>query len=197
MFTYLLGVILAVTAPVSQTKPYDYHINIAHAQTASLDSSLLEVSDIPHPPENLPLAEKIGEDIAQDDFDHLSSPEAIVGLKNDVVASDEDTAGSLYNELGRKEEIEEITRLIQREFGVEWVVALTVARCESELKPKAKNKHSTAKGIFQILDGTWKHFKCEGDPLNAEDNIVCGKKVLDGQGLGGGWSESFSCWKNI
>ena len=170
-----------------------YYAHTVYA--SSLASSVLSVQNVPE----TVLSDKIaqdefeGEDIAQDDFDPQSSPEAIVGLKNDVVASDEDTAGSLYNELGRKEEI---TRLIQREFGVEWVVALTVARCESELKPKAKNKHSTAKGIFQILDGTWKHFKCEGDPLNAEDNIVCGVKILEGQKLAA-WSESFSCWKNI
>ena len=91
---------------------------------------------------------------------------------------------------------EEIIKKIKDTFPND-IVMLKVAQCESELNPKAKNKTSTAKGIFQILDGTWKHFKCEGNPLNAEDNIVCGKKVLDGQGLGGGWSESFSCWKNI
>lgn len=91
----------------------------------------------------------------------------------------------------------EIVGLIRENFGADADVMLEVARCESELNPKAKNKHSTAKGLFQILDGTWQHFKCEGDPLNAEDNIACGKKVLDGQGLGGGWKESFSCWKNL
>ena len=76
-------------------------------------------------------------------------------------------------------------------------MALEVAKCESELNPKAKNRKSTAKGIFQILDGTWKHFNCSGDVLNAEDNVSCAKKVLDGQGLGGGWSESYHCWKNF
>ena len=73
---------------------------------------------------------------------------------------------------------------------------LSVAKCESNFSEKARNKNSTAKGIFQILDGTWKHFKCSGDVLKAEDNLACGVKILAGQGLSA-WSESFSCWKNI
>ena len=75
-------------------------------------------------------------------------------------------------------------------------IMLKVAKAESGLNPKAKNPNSSATGIFQILAGTWKHFACEGEPTNAEDNIVCAKKVLDGQGLGA-WSESYPLWKHF
>ena len=54
MLELLISVILSV-APISlHQKPYAYHINIAHAQTASLSSSLLAVSEIPHPPKTCP-----------------------------------------------------------------------------------------------------------------------------------------------
>jgi hypothetical protein len=33
--------------------------------------------------------------------------------------------------------------------------AVSVARCESNLKPWAKNPRSTASGVFQFLSGTW------------------------------------------
>ena len=73
-------------------------------------------------------------------------------------------------------------------------IMLEVAKAESGLNPKAKNPNSSATGIFQILTGTWKHFNCEGEPMNAEDNIVCAKKILEGQGLGA-WQESYPLWK--
>jgi len=96
-----------------------------------------------------------------------------------------------------KEEKEEtipetIPEMIQRYFPDDPIM-LKIAQCESELFPTAKNPNSSAKGIFQIINGTWQHFKCEGDVLNAEDNIKCGVKILKGQGLAA-WQESASCW---
>ena len=92
--------------------------------------------------------------------------------------------------------VEEIKDLIRQYFPDEPLMVKIVA-CESQYIPDAKNKTSSAKGLLQILDGTWKHFKCEGDVLNAEDNLARGVKILNGQGLSA-WSESFkNCWKNI
>lgn len=176
MLELLISVILSV-APISlHQKPYAYHINIAHAQTASLASSLLAISDIPHPPLKSLALEENSENTAYYDFDTQSSPEAIVERKT----------------LG----VEEIKDLIRQYFPDEPLMVKIVA-CESQYIPDAKNKTSSAKGLLQILDGTWKHFKCEGDVLNAEDNLACGVKILNGQGLSA-WSESFkNCWKNI
>lgn len=46
------------------------------------------------------------------------------------------------------------------------------------IDPKAKNPNSTAKGIFQILDGTWKLYECTGDVFNIEDNTRCANKIM-------------------
>mgnify|MGYP001614729542 FL=1 len=173
MFTYLLSVILAVTAPVLQTKPYAYHINIAHAQTASLASSLLAVSDIPHPPEKPPQDEKTGENTERDD--HLGDITALVNTERETLG------------------VEAIKDLIRQTFPNDPVM-LNVAKAESGFNPNAKNPNSSAKGIFQIISGTWKHFECQGEPMNAKNNISCAKKVLEGQGLGA-WQESYPLWK--
>lgn len=103
--------------------------------------------------------------------------------------------GYLYIPEQEKTTREDIIKTINETFPDEPLM-LKIAWCESRLETKAKNPTSSAKGLFQILDGTWEHFKCEGDPFNAEDNIKCGKKILDGQGLSA-WESSFSCWKYL
>jgi hypothetical protein len=48
-----------------------------------------------------------------------------------------------------------------------------IANCESSLNPLAKNKHSTAGGLFQFTDPTWKWLKCEGSKYNPIDATKC------------------------
>ena len=54
---------------------------------------------------------------------------------------------------------------------------------ESGWYEKAKNSRSSAKGFAQILDGTWKHFKCDGNPLNGFDNLDCALKIYSKNGF--------------
>jgi hypothetical protein len=54
-------------------------------------------------------------------------------------------------------------------YDVDTDTALRIANCESEYKYNAKNKHSTATGIYQILRGSWNDEW--GDRLNYKDNI--------------------------
>lgn len=68
-----------------------------------------------------------------------------------------------------------------------------VAFCESSYREDAKSKHSTAKGIFQVINGTWRSYGCTGDPLNADDNIKCAKKIYERSGLRP-WNASVGCW---
>lgn len=51
------------------------------------------------------------------------------------------------------------------------------------MNPLAKNKRSSARGLFQIIAGTWYSNDCVGDKYNYQDNITCAYKILDGQGL--------------
>jgi hypothetical protein len=68
-----------------------------------------------------------------------------------------------------------------------------IAKCESGNNPLAKNKLSSAKGLLQILDGTWDSFSCEGNVLNADDNMRCGMKIATRSGLHH-WDPSRACW---
>lgn len=181
MFEIFTTMVLAVAAIISPIKPDTNHIYIA--QASSLNDAVLRVVEIPHPPEKSFLSDEKTEEVVRGDFDIQMQPIAVsVENSGDIEPNQDPTK-------------QEIAKMIKKAFPDEPLM-LKIAICESELEPKAKNKHSTAKGIFQILDGTWKHFKCKGDPFNAEDNISCGKKVLDGQGLSA-WSESFSCWRRM
>jgi hypothetical protein len=90
--------------------------------------------------------------------------------------------------------------IIDMFFGVHAQEAQEVAQCESGLQPFSKSHISTAKGLFQIIDGTWKTYRCDGDPLNAVDNTRCAKKIYDHQkswNTKGGWKASYSCHKQV
>lgn len=51
--------------------------------------------------------------------------------------------------------------------------ALSIAHCESNFGKYIYNfEGSSAKGIFQFTDKTWKYY-CKGDVLNPVDNIRC------------------------
>jgi len=72
---------------------------------------------------------------------------------------------------------------------------IQVARCESgfNLNPNASNKTSTAKGVYQILIGTWESNDCGGKRNNFVDNIDCAYKIYAKRGLQP-WNASKSCW---
>jgi soluble lytic murein transglycosylase-like protein len=50
-------------------------------------------------------------------------------------------------------------------------VAFAIAICESTLNPYAKNPNSTAKGLFQFLDGTWSWIGANGSPYDVDEQI--------------------------
>jgi hypothetical protein len=91
-------------------------------------------------------------------------------------------------------------QIIEIFFGEKADQAKEVAKCESGLYPGAKSSKSTAKGLFQIIDGTWRAYKCDGNPLNSADNARCAKKIYDKNqrwDTGGGWKASYWCHKQV
>jgi hypothetical protein len=74
--------------------------------------------------------------------------------------------------------------------------AIRIAKAESNFNQYAKNPNSTAKGIFQFIDGTWRA-NClkDGNVYDFKANIDCFWKVYKVQGAQpwmssiGGWNE--------
>lgn len=96
----------------------------------------------------------------------------------------------------KPEEPESVEDKILKAWGpTEGKRALKVAFCESSHNPKASHSNSSAKGLFQIIDGTWRGYKCEGDPLNPDDNIACAYKIYqrNGWGSSASWKASQPC----
>ena len=50
-------------------------------------------------------------------------------------------------------------------------VALNIAECESSFKWDAKNPSSTASGVYQFTDPTWKFIKADNTQLDYKENI--------------------------
>jgi soluble lytic murein transglycosylase-like protein len=78
-------------------------------------------------------------------------------------------------------------------------VFIRIARAESGLNQYAKNPKSTAKGIYQFIDGTWRAYcLADGNVYNFVDNINCFYKVLAKDGFPKGlshWNASKGVWK--
>ena len=64
-----------------------------------------------------------------------------------------------------------------KEYEVNCLLAADLAEWESQLNPSAQNPNTTAKGIYQFLDGTWEEL-CEGNVLDEKDNIVCFMELM-------------------
>ena len=99
------------------------------------------------------------------------------------------------------EEAKTIPELIEyhsKKNGLPVETMKAIAFAESTYRPKVKNDHSTATGLFQIVIGTWQHFKCTGSRTDAEDNIKCAMKIATEINKGGGlhhWNESADKWR--
>jgi hypothetical protein len=66
--------------------------------------------------------------------------------------------------------------ILYAEGKVNVATALRIADCESKTGTQLFNPNSSAKGIYQFIDKTWANY-CEGDVLNADDNIKCFVKL--------------------
>lgn len=76
-------------------------------------------------------------------------------------------------------------------------IMVRIADAESDFRPDQTNKNSSASGVFQILRGTWKDYKCEGDfeteRFDADANIACARKIYNRSGTTP-WNPSKHDW---
>lgn len=84
-----------------------------------------------------------------------------------------------------------IESIIETVFKNDAGVMKKIAYCESHLNPKAKNKSSSATGLFQILSQTHNvNARYLEDPMI---NALIAKKLFDASGTNP-WVSSISCW---
>ena len=94
--------------------------------------------------------------------------------------------------------IEETIQFYADEYGIDFELVKAIAKAESwstklnDYDPKAKNSISSAKGIYQFLDSTWKK-NCDGDVLDYDDNIRCGVRLIS-EGKENHWLPSVQFW---
>lgn len=63
--------------------------------------------------------------------------------------------------------------------GLDPDIAVQIARAESSLDPSAKAKTSSAQGLFQVIDKTWKEYGGKpGQKGNPDENIRVGLNIL-------------------
>jgi hypothetical protein len=77
------------------------------------------------------------------------------------------------------QELADKIRAAAQAKGIDPEVALAIARAESSNNPAAQAKGSTAGGLFQVVDKTWKEFG--GNPkkkLDADENIRVGTDII-------------------
>ena len=104
--------------------------------------------------------------------------------------------------------IESKIRILAILNNVDEMVALNIACAESMFSATATNTSSTAGGVYQFIDGTWKHYGLKywgtlkgRDKLNENDNIDLAMLVLSNvgtkdwnaskfSGVGKGWSNN-------
>jgi len=84
------------------------------------------------------------------------------------------------------------------EYDMEmYFLCYEIIKCESQWNENAKNPNSTARGLFQIIKGSEelceKNLGIELDMYNEKDNMICGKYLMEHQGLSA-WKESRHCW---
>jgi hypothetical protein len=77
------------------------------------------------------------------------------------------------------QELSDKIRAAAQAKNVDPDVALAIARAESSLSPAAQAKTSTAGGLFQVVDKTWKEFGGKpGKKLDADENIRVGTDII-------------------
>lgn len=111
-------------------------------------------------------------------FDWQKPPEEVAGPEADYLCGLDTVVceGEVMPEvrpaaISREIVVAEIKKQAAK-YGVNEATALRIAKCESGYNHLARNKNSTAKGVFQFINETWRR-NCAGDVLDYKANITC------------------------
>jgi hypothetical protein len=102
------------------------------------------------------------------------------------------TAFNLLSDTSGVGQIIEAIGEVAIQYGVNEAGMTQLIRCESALNPNAKNPNSTASGLAQFIDGTWKIY-CEGEKSSPKDQLICLAKMISKK-MYSHWNESRDCW---
>lgn len=95
---------------------------------------------------------------------------------------------------------EEVIQLIKdysAEYGIDSKLPLAIAKCESGYNALARNRDSTASGVFQYLSSTWAatdQGRTGLSVFDAEANIKAAVSYIASRGNASPWNASKSCW---
>ena len=79
--------------------------------------------------------------------------------------------------------------------GTDYEILYRIAYCESGWKETAKNPNSSASGLFQFINSTWKRYG-QGDVFDPYNNINAAIDLYRAEGTRP-WDESRNCWKSV
>jgi len=119
-------------------------------------------------------------DMASDVASQNAIADALTALNDgELVNTSKSTAGASWDLNPKAAAMKALVEGTARDAGVNPDLALTIASIESGTSPTAKNPNSTASGIFQVLDSTWKEYG--GTPENRNNPQVqaeIGAKII-------------------
>lgn len=114
-------------------------------------------------------------------------------IHSDVVETTQNSINPLssLSETPTINEIKQAIDYIAIEYGLNKEQLNKTIQCESGFQYDAKNNSSTASGVAQFLDSTFKHY-CRGSKDSTKDQLICMAEM---------WNDNqqsqWECWNTI
>jgi soluble lytic murein transglycosylase-like protein len=97
-----------------------------------------------------------------------------------------------------KPSVKQLIKQYAVKYAVSPSLALSIASCESQFNPRARNPNSTAKGVYQFTQGSWRGYSIQKwgkvrDVFNPSYNAELAMYVISLHGTSP-WLASRGCW---